>query len=147
MGDEQLRGAVILAQHARHLGFLNPGHRTIGYRRRCRHPQPLTREASFAEEVTLAQNRNDRLLALFGGHSEFHLAFPQIEQGVRRFSLREDVAVRAILNSGSPVSDSSKKGLPINRLLFSWLFGLLYLDYHSLLRFIDTRRQFPVSTE
>ena len=111
MGDEQLRGAVILAQHARHLRFLNPGQRTIGYRGRCRHPQPLTREASFAEEVTLAQNRDDRLLALFGGHSEFHLAFPEIEQRVRRFSLREDVAVRTILNSGSPVRDSSEKRL------------------------------------
>ena len=71
---------MILAQHARHLGLLNPGQRTIGYRRRCRHPQPLTREASFAEEVTLAQNRDDRFLALFGGHSEFHLAFPEVEQ-------------------------------------------------------------------
>jgi hypothetical protein len=70
----------------------------------------LTREASFAEEITLAQNRDDRLLALFGSHSEFDFAFPEIEQGVRRFSLREDVAVRTILNSGSRVRDSSEKG-------------------------------------
>src|SRR5687767_10659067 len=139
MGDEQLRGGVILAQHARHLGFLDPGQRTIGYRGRCRHPQPLTREASFAEEVTLAQNRDDRLLALFGGHREFHLAFSEIEQRVRRFSLREDVAVRAVLNSGSPVRDSSEKGLPIDRLLFSRLFGLLDFDYHGSLRSMVTR--------
>ena len=77
-------------------GFSILARRAIGHGGSRGDAQQLACQASLAEEVTVAQNGDDRFLALLGCHRELHLASSQVEHGIRRFSLPEDGAVRAV---------------------------------------------------
>src|SRR5207249_2115722 len=90
----------------------------IGHRASRGDAQWLTCEASLAEELTSVQNGNDRFLALLRCHRQLHLALPQVEHGIRGFSLRENGAVRGVFYSGFPAGDSSEERFPIGTPLF-----------------------------
>ena len=57
------------------------------------HAQRLAGQASLAKEVAGAQNGNHRFLALLGDDRELDLAFLDIEDGVGRVALQEDLVV------------------------------------------------------
>ena len=84
--------------------------------------QRLAGKASLTEELVVAQNGDDRFLALVGGHREFHLALMEIEHGIRRVSLHEDHAVRAVFQNAFPARDSCQEYWPIDgrRLPVGW---------------------------
>src|SRR5512141_60472 len=101
--------------------------------------QNLTCQASLAEELAGAQNGDDRFLALLGGHRELHLASLDVEDGIRRFSLPEDGAVRGVFFNGLPAVDSSDEGFPIDRLGFLICCNnlwLLFVTRHNNLRLL-----------
>src|SRR5208282_4969422 len=57
----------------------------------CRpHTQSLSRQATFAEKLSLAQYAQGCFLARFGYNRQSNLAFLDIEDGVCRISLGED---------------------------------------------------------
>jgi hypothetical protein len=109
---------VLFVQRARHQRLLNPGQRAVGHRGSRGDAQQLTCQASLTEELTVAQNGDDRFLALLGCHRELHLASSQVKHGICRFSLPEDDAIRAIFYNGFPVGDSSQERFPIDRRAF-----------------------------
>ena len=69
MGDEHFRDGVLFVEQARHQRLLNLDQRAIGNRGRRGDAQRLTGEASLAEELTGAQNDDDRFLLLKAGCS------------------------------------------------------------------------------
>src|ERR1019366_745471 len=64
----------------------------------------------------VAQNADNRFLALLGSDREFYLPVLEKPHGIRRVSLHEDRAVRAVFQNGFPVRDSSKECCPIDDL-------------------------------
>src|SRR3989442_4264212 len=80
--------------------------------------QRLTCKAPLAEEFTGAQNGDDRFLTLFRCNREPHFAPLEVEHGIRRLSLPEDVAVRAVFCNRLADRDASEEGFPIDRLVF-----------------------------
>jgi hypothetical protein len=69
MRDEQFRDVVLFVEHVRHQRLLNLDQRAIGSRNRRGDAQRPAGEASLAEEVTGAQNDDDRFLLLKVGCS------------------------------------------------------------------------------
>ena len=96
MRDEQFRDAVLFVEHAHHQQLFDLVKSTIGQRASRGHAQRPTGEASLAEELTGAQNGDDRFLALLGCDRVFHLALLDIPHGIRGVSLHIDRAVRAV---------------------------------------------------
>src|ERR1035441_9714662 len=150
MREEQFRNVALLVQHARYQRLRNPDQIAICHRGSRCDAQLLTCQASLAEEVTVAQDGDDRFLALVGCHRELHLALSDVEHGIRRLSLAEDIAVRAVFNVGFPAGESSEEGFPIDRLVFLICRNNLRLasvtrhnnlpvprQYHICLRIID----------
>jgi len=117
MVDEHFRHAVLFVEHARHDRLGNP-HKSAICQRHSRFPaQRLTvEEASLAEEISVVQNGDNRFAALSGCDHELHLASPEVEHRIRRLSLHEDAAVRAVFQSEIPAQDSSEEGFPIDGL-------------------------------
>ena len=62
MHDEQFREVVLFVQCARHQRLLNPGQSAISHGGSRGDAQQLACQASLAEEVTVAQNGDDRFL-------------------------------------------------------------------------------------
>src|SRR6266536_5620019 len=60
------------------------------HRRDRRHAQGLRRQASFAKEITRSKDRNDCFFALLGNNGDLDLALLDVENSIRRISLRED---------------------------------------------------------
>lgn len=119
MLDKQFRGVMLVVENTRHQRLLDLVESTIchGDRRCC--TGSLTRKASLAEELPGTQNGNDCFPALFGNNREFYLASPEVEQGIRRLSLLEDVAGLPVFYKGFPAGDFSKQRLPMDRLAFA----------------------------
>src|SRR5207245_1048265 len=115
MRDEQFRDAVLFMQHARHQRLFDPGKRTVCHRGSRGYTQRLTCKAPLAEEFTGAQNGDDRFLTLFRCNREPHFAPLEVEHGIRRLSLPEDVAVRAVFCNRLADRDASEEGFPIDR--------------------------------
>ena len=107
-----------LVEQAGHQRPLDPKKGTICYGGRRCHAQLLTRQAALAEELTGVQYRDDCFLATTGCNRKLHLASPEIEQGIRRSSLAEDVAARTVLNDCLTACDSREEGFPIDWLVF-----------------------------
>ena len=122
MHDEQFREAVLFVQRARRQRLLNPVQRAIGHGGSRGDAQRLTSQASLTEELTVAQNGNDRFLAFMGWYRELYLASSQVKDGIRRFSLPEYGAVRAAFCNGFPAGDSSQEGFPLDRLSLLLIF-------------------------
>src|SRR2546422_3681556 len=118
MRDEQFRDAVLFMQHARHQRLFDPGKRTVCHRGSRGYTQRLTCKAPLAEEFTGAQNGDDRFLTLFRCNRKPHFAPLEVEHGIRRLSLPEDVAVRAVFCNRLADRDASEEGFPIDRLVF-----------------------------
>ena len=96
MRDKQFREADLFVEHSCHHRLLNPGKSAISHcNSRC-HAQRLTGQASFTEELTGFQSGDNRFLAFLGCNRELHPASQEEEQGIRRLSLHEDVAVRTV---------------------------------------------------
>ena len=74
----------------------------------ARHPSP--KNSPSPRMATIAS------LPSLGCYGELHLASSQVEHGIRRISLPEDGAVRAVFYNGFPAGDSSQEGFPIDRL-------------------------------
>ncbi len=119
MLDKQLRNVVLFVERSRHQRLINLVESAIcqGDSGCC--ARWLTCEASLAEEFPGAQNGDDCFLSLFGNSREFHPASPEVEQGIRRLSLLEDVAALPAGYRGFPVEDCSKQGLPRDRPAFA----------------------------
>src|SRR3990172_10400442 len=100
MLDEQFRDTVLFVEHPCHGLPRNPHKRAICHRDGCFYAQRLTGEASLAEEITGFQKGDNRFLALFGCYREHYLASTDVEHGIRRLSLPEDVAVRTVFQNG-----------------------------------------------
>ncbi len=107
---------MLFVEDTRHQGLLDLVESAICHGDSRCHTRWLTREASLAEKFASAQNGDNRFFALLGHNRELHLASPEVEQGIRRLSLPEDVAVRSIFYNGLPAEDARKDGFPINRL-------------------------------
>ena len=118
MLDKQFRNVVLFVEHSRHQRLLNLVESAICHGDSRCHTRLLTCEASLTEELTGAQNGDNRFLALLGYNRELHLASTEIEQGIRRLSLPEDVAVRSVFHNGLPAEDAGEDGFPIDRLAF-----------------------------
>jgi hypothetical protein len=54
-------------------------------------------QASLAKEIARAQQRNHRFLALLGDDRELDFAFVDIENGVGRVALQEDLVVLRVI--------------------------------------------------
>ena len=121
MLDKQFRDVVLLVKHARHQRLLNLVKSAIGHRDSRCHAQRLTGEASLAEELAGAQNGDDRFFALLGYDRELHLAPPDVEQGIRRLSLPEDVTVHSTFYYGLSPEDAIEQSFPIDRLCLFFL--------------------------
>jgi hypothetical protein len=114
--EEQFRDAVLLVEQTRHQRLLDPVNSAIAHGDSGREAQRLAGQASFAEELVVAQNADDRFLALVGCHRELHLALVEIPDGIRRVSLHEDRAARAVFYNGFPARDFCEECWPIDGL-------------------------------
>ena len=96
MGDEQFRYFVLFVEQTHHQLFLDPVKGAIAHCHSRGDAQRLTCQTSLAEELTGAQNGDDRFFALLGNNLALHLASQNVEKGIRRFSLPVDDAVRGV---------------------------------------------------
>jgi hypothetical protein len=76
-----------------------------GYCSRGGHTQGLTRQTAFAEEASFRQDGHYRFFALLGHDRELYLAALDVENRIRRISLRKDGRVRWVLMSGLSTVD------------------------------------------
>src|ERR1019366_777809 len=116
MRDEQFRDAVLLVEQTHHQRLLDSVKSAIRHRARRGDAQRLAGQASLTKELIVAQNADDRFLALFGSHREFYFPVLEIPHGIRNVSLHEDRAVRAVFQNGFPARDSSEECCPIDGL-------------------------------
>jgi hypothetical protein len=73
--------------------FFQPHDRTLCYCGGAGHAHRLAGQTSFAKEVAGAQDRDDRFFALLGNDGKLELACLNVEDGVRKIALREDLLV------------------------------------------------------
>src|SRR2546422_7207028 len=118
MRDEQFRDAVLFMQHARHQRLFDPGKRTVCHGGSRGYTQRLTCKAPLAEEFTGGGGGGGGGGGLFRCNREPHFAPLEVEHGIRRLSLPEDVAVRAVFCNRLADRDASEEGFPIDRLVF-----------------------------
>src|ERR1039458_4968279 len=112
---EQFRDSVLLVEQTHHQRLLNSIKSAIRQRGGRCETQRLASKASLTEELVVAQNTDDRFLALLGCHREFYLATLEIPHGVPRVALYKDCAVRSVFQNGFSPRDSSEEGSPIHR--------------------------------
>jgi len=62
-------------------------------------------DASLAQEIAGAEQRDGRFLALFGDHAEPHLSILNEEDSIGMVSLRKDWLFRAIVTNSSTGPD------------------------------------------
>lgn len=75
--------------HAGDSGFVDGGRRGP--------PHQLLCQATLAKEITTPQKGDHSFLAPLGHNRELHAAFLDIEDGIRRVTLREDILLVAVL--------------------------------------------------
>jgi hypothetical protein len=98
---------MFLVEHAENLFPLNPQNGAIVYRGcRCRSQALIRGDASFTQEIALAEQRNRCFLALFGQNAESNPAVLDPEDCVRTLTLGKDDLLRAIVKK-SPADTSS----------------------------------------
>lgn len=118
MRDEQFRGLVLFAEHARHQRLLNPGQDAVGHSdRRCA-ALLLTRRPPSPKDLPASRVARIASLLFSDGHRELYLASSEIEHGIRRLYLPEDGPVRGVFYNGLPARDSGEEGFPIERPAF-----------------------------
>src|ERR1700722_8254507 len=83
-------------------------------RSRC-DAQTMAIETSFAKKLTGSQDGDYGFLPLFENHRELELAFLNVEDGVRRFALRENDLIRLIFCYRRSLADFGEKLLGIDR--------------------------------
>ena len=118
MFDKQFRNVMMLEKHMLHQRLLDLVKRAICHRSSRRGTLRLPGEASLAEKLTGVEDCDDRFFALLGYNRELYLAPPEVEQGIRRLPLPEDVTVYAAFYYGLPPKDAVKQIFPINVPLF-----------------------------
>ena len=77
--EEPLGQRRLRVQHLEHLRLLDDQHRARAHRRRGRDAPRLPRETPLAKEVTLAQDRHDRLFAGPREHRQLDAALLDVE--------------------------------------------------------------------
>jgi len=70
--------------------FLQPHDLAFHHCRHSRHAQRLPHQASFANEIADSKDRDDCFFPLLGNNGDFNLALLDVENSIRRLSLRED---------------------------------------------------------
>src|SRR6266566_6197827 len=81
--------------------FLQPHYLAFHHRGGARHAQQLPCQTSLAEEIALSKDRNDCFFPLFGKNGDFDLALLDVENSIRRLSLREDSLFLLVFGNGS----------------------------------------------
>src|ERR1041384_4588614 len=90
MGDEHLGKGRLTMNHIDDRGLLQSHYDTIRHGCDGGDALQLPRKASFAEESTRSENRNDRFLALLGNDGHLRLAFLHVEDRVGGIALGEN---------------------------------------------------------
>src|ERR1041385_6648397 len=98
-------------------GFFQLHDDRFAERRGCRYPLRLSGKAALAEEFVAFEDRDDGLLALLGNDGDFHLALLDVEDLVRRVTLREYDLVLAVGPDAAAFADLGKKSFRIERCL------------------------------
>jgi hypothetical protein len=71
----------------------------------------LPYQASFAKEIARSKDRNDRFFALLGDNGDFDLALLDVENSIRRLSLREDNLILLVFEMVLPPSALARNAL------------------------------------
>ena len=86
-------------------------------RRDRRYALRLPGKASFAEEFVRPKDRDDGFLALLGNDGDLHLALLDVEDLVRRVSLRKHDLALAVGPNAAALADLGEKRFRIERRL------------------------------
>src|SRR5208283_2906252 len=114
MPDEEFRHVVVLVQHERHETLVEPVKDAIGDRTRRGDAQPLSYQATLAEEFTRRQRTDDGFLASSRNDREFLLAPTDIEYRISNLALAEDGVPCAAFDDRLYAGDPGEEGFPIN---------------------------------
>jgi hypothetical protein len=89
----------LVVKHAYDGRLFKPRDDAVRHRRGRGQAQWLSGQAALAEKVALAMERDDRLLAPLGYDAELDPALLDIEDGIRRVSLREDLLIVSVVRN------------------------------------------------
>jgi hypothetical protein len=78
-------------------------------------------QAALPEEVTISVERDDRLPTLLGDDADLDLALLNVEDGISRVALREDLLVLPIFRHGPPRGHGVEEDLDVKWLRFPCL--------------------------
>jgi hypothetical protein len=78
---------LLVAKKANHGCLLQPHDLAVVHCRGCCHAPGLPSQASLAAEIAGSKDCNDCFFPLLGQHRELHLAFLDVENGIRRLAL------------------------------------------------------------
>jgi hypothetical protein len=130
MRDEHLGKRWLLMDDADHGRLLHPHDLGFRHGRGCRYAQRLPGQASFAAELVRPQDCDDGFLALLGDNGDFDLALLDIENCIRKTTLREDRLVLWIFRDGSAAVFRVQEDFRVERRL-SFAFSTINSLHHS----------------
>src|ERR1700681_346534 len=104
--------------HAHHGSPVDPVENAIGCRASRCDPQPLTCQATLAEEVTHLESTDNCFLASSRSNCELHFASTEVEYRIRSLALAEDVVPCAAFYDCLHTGDFCEDGFPIGRSTF-----------------------------
>jgi len=84
--DEPIRQRMLLVKQSHHLILVDAQDRAVGRRHRTPHPDRLTSQAPFAEELTSPEHRHDGFPARLGEHRELHVTLLDVQHVFARIA-------------------------------------------------------------
>jgi hypothetical protein len=128
---EQLGEFRLALKHANDLRLSDPHDHAIrdcNYRSQA---ERLASQAALAKEITLSVESNDRLFPSLGNDRDFNLSALDVEDGVRRVTLREHQLIFAITRYSPLAVHGTEESLHIERTLLFLSHDDFYLPFRD----------------
>jgi hypothetical protein len=113
---------MVLVKRGHDRVLVNPEKHAVGDRAGGHHAKSPARHTFLAAETATVKNSKDRCLPMLGSDCQLHLPLLDVENGVSRFSLHEDVSLLPAFDDYSLRSKSLEEALQIKTLsgAFPW---------------------------